>query len=111
MWFSIAIYPCVLCFPFLFLFFSFLLFLKSRSGSNAKEYFSWSFLDVLELLYGWESGYGLYYVNLDDPDLKRYPKLSAHWYSGFLKGDNIHSDEAIGIQKNKTPVSSVRSIQ
>ncbi|RVW54524.1 Beta-glucosidase 11 [Vitis vinifera] len=49
-----------------------------RNGSNAKGYFIWSFLDVLELLDGYESSYGLYYVDLDDPDLKRYPKLSAH---------------------------------
>ncbi|KAL6339797.1 hypothetical protein AAG906_034883 [Vitis piasezkii] len=82
-----------------------------RNGSNAKGYFTWSFLDVLELLDGYGSCFGLYYVDLDDPDLKRYPKLSAHWYSGFLKGENVSSDGAIGIEKNKTPVSSARSIQ
>ncbi|CAK7348301.1 unnamed protein product [Dovyalis caffra] len=49
-----------------------------RNGSNARGYFVWSFLDGLELLDGYESSYGLYYVDLDDPDLKRYPKLSAH---------------------------------
>ncbi|KAK9281422.1 hypothetical protein L1049_004324 [Liquidambar formosana] len=57
-----------------------------RNGSNARGYFTWSFLDVFELLDGLESSYGLYYVDLEDPDLKRYPKLSAHWYSAFLKG-------------------------
>ncbi|KAK6269345.1 hypothetical protein POUND7_012320 [Theobroma cacao] len=49
-----------------------------RNGSNTRGYFAWSFLDVFELLDGYESGYGFYYVDLDDPDLKRYPKLSAH---------------------------------
>ncbi|KAL6339882.1 hypothetical protein AAG906_034971 [Vitis piasezkii] len=81
-----------------------------RNGSNAKGYFIWSFLDVLELLDGYESSYGLYYVDLDDPDLKRYPKLSAHWYSVFLKGSNISSVGAVGIEKNKTPFSNVQSI-
>ncbi|XP_063949487.1 beta-glucosidase 22-like isoform X2 [Daucus carota subsp. sativus] len=62
-----------------------------RSGSNARGYFIWSFLDVFELLDGFESGYGLYYVDLDDKNLKRYPKLSAQWYSNFLKGRS-HQD-------------------
>ncbi|PSR94761.1 Cyanidin 3-O-glucoside 7-O-glucosyltransferase(AA7GT) like [Actinidia chinensis var. chinensis] len=63
-----------------------------RNGSNARGYFVWSFLDLFELLFGFEEGYGLYYVDLDDKDLKRYPKLSAHWYSNFLKGGNISLD-------------------
>ncbi|CAL5357629.1 unnamed protein product [Camellia sinensis] len=53
------------------------------NGSNARGYFTWSFLDVYELLGGYRSCFGLYYVDLDDKDLKRYPKLSAHWYSNF----------------------------
>ena len=57
-----------------------------------RGYFVWSFLDLFELLFGFEEGYGLYYVDLDDKDLKRYPKLSAHWYSNFLKGGNISLD-------------------
>ncbi|CAL9000649.1 unnamed protein product [Prunus brigantina] len=59
-----------------------------RNGSNARGYFIWSFLDSLELLNGYESSFGLYYIDLDDPDLKRQPKLSAHWYSQFLKSKN-----------------------
>ncbi|KAK3020836.1 hypothetical protein RJ639_045518, partial [Escallonia herrerae] len=52
----------------------------------------WSFLDVFELLDGYESSFGLYYVDLDDKGLKRYPKLSADWYSNFLKGGSIGPD-------------------
>ncbi|KAI3983586.1 hypothetical protein MKX01_000598 [Papaver californicum] len=63
-----------------------------RNGSNTKGYFTWSFLDSFELLDGYTSNFGLYYVDLiNDPDLKRYPKLSAHWYSNFLKGRNERS--------------------
>ncbi|KAJ9696518.1 hypothetical protein PVL29_008638 [Vitis rotundifolia] len=80
-----------------------------RNGSNTRGYFIWSFLDVLELLDGFESSYGLYYVDLDDPDLKRYPKLSAHWYSDFLKRRNMSSDGDIRIEKNKTPLSNAQS--
>ncbi|XP_028059256.1 beta-glucosidase 11-like [Camellia sinensis] len=68
-----------------------------RNGSNARGYFYWSFIDLLELLDGLESSYGLYYVDLNDKDLKRYPKLSAHWYSNFLKGKTI--DGAIEVEQ------------
>ncbi|PIA61389.1 hypothetical protein AQUCO_00300730v1 [Aquilegia coerulea] len=63
-----------------------------RNGSDMRGYFTWSFLDLFELTQGEKFSFGLYYVNFSDPDLKRQPKLSAHWYSGFLKGGNISSD-------------------
>ncbi|KAI3449487.1 hypothetical protein Pfo_006152 [Paulownia fortunei] len=67
-----------------------------RNGSNTKGYFAWTFLDCLELLDGYESAFGLYYVDLDDKEMRRYPKLSAHWYSDFLKGGsgkiNVNSE-------------------
>ncbi|KAK9938654.1 hypothetical protein M0R45_015378 [Rubus argutus] len=65
-----------------------------RNGSNTRGYFTWSLLDSLEILDGYESSFGLYYIDLDDPELKRQPKLSAHWYSKFLKKKNFtsHSD-------------------
>ncbi|KAG7594293.1 Glycoside hydrolase family 1 [Arabidopsis thaliana x Arabidopsis arenosa] len=57
-----------------------------RNGSDTRGYFVWSFMDLYELLDGYKSTFGLYSVNFSDPHLKRSPKLSAHWYSGFLKG-------------------------
>ncbi|CAN1859362.1 Beta-glucosidase 11 [Linum perenne] len=65
-----------------------------RNGCNVKGYFVWSLLDVFELLGGFQSGFGLYYVDLDDPNLTRYPKLSSHWYSHFLKGGAAVSSTA-----------------
>ena len=62
-----------------------------RNGCDVKGYFVWSLLDVFELLSGFQTGFGLYYVDLDDPNLTRYPKLSAHWYSRFLKGGTVRS--------------------
>lgn len=65
-----------------------------RNGSNTKGYFAWTFLDCLELLDGYDSAFGLHYVDLDDKELKRYPKLSAKWYSDFFKTGsdaNIHT--------------------
>ncbi|XP_049408471.1 beta-glucosidase 11-like [Solanum stenotomum] len=60
-----------------------------RNGSNTRGYFAWSFLDGLELLGGYVPSYGLYYVDLDDNELRRYPKLSAYWYANFLKGKEV----------------------
>ncbi|KAF5196177.1 Beta-glucosidase, partial [Thalictrum thalictroides] len=56
-----------------------------RSGSNTRGYFLWSFLDVFELISGYDMRYGLVHVDFEDKDLKREPKLSAQWYSNFLK--------------------------
>ncbi|GLU16854.1 hypothetical protein SLE2022_332630 [Rubroshorea leprosula] len=75
-----------------------------RNGSNTRGYFQWSFLDVLELLDGYESSYGLYYVDLDDPDLKRYAKLSAYWYSHFLRGGSVSSDGIIKLKNSAAPL-------
>nr|XP_027186220.1 beta-glucosidase 10-like isoform X2 [Cicer arietinum] len=71
-----------------------------RSGSNVKGYFVWSLLDAFELLGGYELSYGLYYIDMNDPSLKRQPKLSAKWYSNFLKRKPMDPKIAIAIQKN-----------
>ena len=81
---------------------SFCLFVL-RNGSNTRGYFVWAFLDVFELLDGYGSSYGINYVDLDDPDLKRYPKLSAKWYSKFLKGRSINLDDVVIELEKNTP--------
>ncbi|CAH1446801.1 unnamed protein product [Lactuca virosa] len=53
-----------------------------RNGSNTKGYFVWSFLDLFEATGGFTYGFGLYYVDLNDKELTRYPKLSAHCCKG-----------------------------
>ncbi|KAL6849894.1 hypothetical protein ACP4OV_020521 [Aristida adscensionis] len=58
-----------------------------RNGSNVKGYFVWSLMDLYELLGGFSTTYGLYYVDFADKDLKRYPRSSAVWYAEFLKGN------------------------
>ena len=57
----------------------------------------WSFLDVFELLAGYQSSFGLYHVDFEDIERKRKPKLSAHWYSNFLgRKNNIQIQRAGG---------------
>ncbi|XP_058010219.1 beta-glucosidase 10-like [Hevea brasiliensis] len=77
-----------------------------RNGSNTRGYFVWSFLDVFELLDGRGSSYGLYFVDLDDPSLRRLPKKSAHWYSHFLKGGRVSSNRTFELEKTFVDSSS-----
>lgn len=71
-----------------------------RSGSNIKGYFVWSFMDVFEILTGYEVSLGLYYIDLKDPHLKRQPKLSAKWYSSFLKNKPVNSKIIMEIESD-----------
>ncbi|KAK8959945.1 Beta-glucosidase 22 [Platanthera guangdongensis] len=58
-----------------------------RNGADVKGYFVWSFLDVFEFFGGYKKGFGLYHVDFDDKNRPRTPKLSALWYSDFLKSN------------------------
>ncbi|XP_021775388.1 beta-glucosidase 31-like [Chenopodium quinoa] len=80
-----------------------------RNGSNAKGYFVWSLLDVYELLFGFDYTFGIYYVDYNDPNLTRHPKLSQQWYSQFLKGRNTTADIQMN-QAKDTTISTRSSI-
>ncbi|KAM3352172.1 hypothetical protein ACQJBY_023810 [Aegilops geniculata] len=56
-----------------------------RNGADVRGYFAWAFMDLFELLSGYQSRYGLYRVDFADERLPRQARLSACWYSGFLK--------------------------
>ncbi|WZZ09340.1 hypothetical protein YC2023_095261 [Brassica napus] len=77
--------------------------LKSiRNGSDTRGYFVWSFMDLYELLRGYEFSFGLYSVNFSDPYRNRSPKLSAYWYTSFLKGNTtfLGSQATMRLQSN-----------
>ncbi|KAL2337100.1 hypothetical protein Fmac_011546 [Flemingia macrophylla] len=76
-----------------------------RSGFNVKGYFVWSFMDVFELLEGYKSSFGLYYVDRNDPSLRRLPKLSAEWYSEFLKSKPMDPKITKEIERNANVLS------
>ncbi|GAB2289611.1 Belongs to the glycosyl hydrolase 1 [Dionaea muscipula] len=78
-----------------------------RNGSNTRGYFTWSFLDVFELLDGYATTFGLYYVDFNDPDLRRYPKLSQRWYSSFLKGQSVGLGDDVRVENDPTAVPQV----
>jgi len=57
-------------------------------------------MDAFELVGGYGMSYGLYYIDMNDPNLRRQPKLSAEWYSNFLKGKPMDSKITTEIEKN-----------
>ncbi|KAJ4747034.1 Beta-glucosidase [Rhynchospora pubera] len=74
----------------------YLIYLNSaiRKGADVRGYFVWSLIDNFEWLFGFTLRFGLHHV--DFKTQKRTPRLSAKWYSNFLKGSKIaksvHSD-------------------
>lgn len=56
-------------------------------GANVTGYFAWSLLDNFEWLSGYTSRFGIVYVDHKN-DLKRYPKMSAHWFKQMLQRKN-----------------------
>ncbi|RCV34501.1 hypothetical protein SETIT_7G164200v2 [Setaria italica] len=67
----------------------YLTFLASaiRKGADVRGYFVWSLLDCFEWTSGYTQRLGLYHVDLKT--LERTPKLSAKWFSEFLKGGSL----------------------
>uniref|UniRef100_A0A0E0HDF4 Uncharacterized protein n=1 Tax=Oryza nivara TaxID=4536 RepID=A0A0E0HDF4_ORYNI len=76
---------------------------NGKNGANVKGYFVWSFLDVFELLAGYHSPFGLHYVDFEDPNLPRQPKLSAHWYSKFLRDSHATAEAALNFTRQDFP--------
>ncbi|XP_040382732.1 beta-glucosidase 5-like [Oryza brachyantha] len=63
-----------------------------RNGANVKGYFAWSFVDVFEYLSGYGQSYGFYRVDFADEARPRRARLSARWFSGFLRNREMMDD-------------------
>ncbi|KAK4282041.1 hypothetical protein QN277_013465 [Acacia crassicarpa] len=77
-----------------------------RTGLNVRGYFVWSLLDLFEILTGYQTSYGLYYIDLNDPNLKRQPKLSSKWYSEFLHKRSMNPKIITGLEKSAPVLSA-----
>jgi beta-glucosidase len=56
-----------------------------RNGVDVRGYFAWAFMDLFEFLGGYQPKYGMYHVDFTDERRPRRGRLSAGWYSAFLK--------------------------
>jgi len=54
-----------------------------REGADVRGYVAWSLLDSFEWSSGYNSRFGLYYVDYQD-NLKRYARASADWFKNIL---------------------------
>ncbi|XP_008789872.1 beta-glucosidase 22-like [Phoenix dactylifera] len=68
-----------------------------RNGSNVRGYFVWAFLDVFEFLAGYSARFGLHYVDFEGEEHRRQPRLSAFWYSEFLKKKSSRNIRMTGL--------------
>ncbi|GBG45034.1 hypothetical protein CBR_g78504, partial [Chara braunii] len=57
-------------------------------GARVKGYFAWSFMDNFEWAEGYTKRFGVHYVDFRNGQT-RYCKMSAHWWSDFLKGNQL----------------------
>ncbi|XP_078166598.1 beta-glucosidase 16-like [Carex rostrata] len=61
-----------------------------RKGADVRGYFVWSLIDNFEWAFGYTLRFGLYHV--DYKTQERTPRLSANWFSNFLKGYKIEKN-------------------
>ncbi|KAJ3680035.1 hypothetical protein LUZ60_016313 [Juncus effusus] len=55
-----------------------------RKGADVRGYFVWSLIDNFEWSFGYSLRFGLHHVDFRTQE--RIPRLSAKWYTVFLKG-------------------------
>ncbi|XP_010438545.1 PREDICTED: beta-glucosidase 9-like isoform X1 [Camelina sativa] len=79
-----------------------------KNGSDMRGYLIWSMVDLYELLGGYSTSFGLYYVNFSDPGRKRSPRLSVSWYTGFLNGTiDVAPQDTFQLKRNFSSYSSL----
>ncbi|KAL5227442.1 hypothetical protein ABZP36_015707 [Zizania latifolia] len=78
-----------------------------RNGADVRGYFVWSLMDVFEYLSGYREGYGLYRVDMDDETRPRQARLSALWYSSFIK----NTETTTGVQSQLAMAAESRAQQ
>lgn len=71
----------------------------SKDSSCGHLWLCWNYLPDTKY------AFGLYQVDFDDKELRRRPKLSAHWYSKFFKNIKEKKIERAGV--NSMPLSAL----
>ncbi|XP_038218406.1 myrosinase 1-like [Zerene cesonia] len=60
-----------------------------EDGVNVTAYTVWSLLDNFEWSSGFSQRFGLYQVDINDPELKRSPRLSSKYYTCVIKYNTL----------------------
>jgi len=61
-----------------------------NEGINIQGYFAWSLMDNFEWADGYNKRFGIHYVDYNSPNLTRYQKQSAIWYSSFIANIQVN---------------------
>jgi len=63
-----------------------------EDGCDVRGYYVWSLFDNFEWEHGYNSRFGMYYVDFKN-NLQRYPKDSVNWFKKFLSRPVVRSEE------------------
>ncbi len=58
-------------------------------GADLRGYYVWSLMDNFEWCEGYDLRFGLIHVDFDDPNRKRTPKASYHWYQKVIAENSV----------------------